>query len=154
MASGWANRDNDLDTVVLSKSKKGPTTLKSDKAVSQAVRSGQQVQTDKKFSAGTNKQKGDLGPTAAKLDRETEELKHSTLGMDVGKIIQQGRQAKQMTQGDLAKAICEKPQVVTDYEKGASIPNQAILGKMEKALGIKLRGKDKGQPLTFGPKKK
>lgn len=153
MASGWANRDNDLDTIVISKSKKGPTTLKSEKAVAAAQRSGAELSTEKKYSAATNKQK-DSDKNAAKLDRETEELKHNTIGMDVGKLIQQGRQAKQMSQSDLAKAICEKPNVVTDYEKGASIPNQAILGKMEKALGMKLRGKDKGQPLSFGPKKK
>lgn len=43
--------------------------------------------------------------------------------------------------------ICEKPQVVTDYEAGRGIPNNIILGKMERALGIKLRGKDRGKPL-------
>ena len=47
---------------------------------------------------------------------------------------------------DLQK-INEKPQVITDYEAGRGIPNQQILGKIERAIGIKLRGKDKGQPL-------
>ena len=37
---------------------------------------------------------------------------------------------------------------MTEYESGKGLPNQAILGKMERALGIKLRGKDKGQPLA------
>ena len=60
--------------------------------------------------------------------------------MDVGKLIQKGRQAKEMTQKDLATKICEKPQVVTEYESGKAVPNQAILGKLERALGIKLRG--------------
>lgn len=45
------------------------------------------------------------------------------------------------------KKINEKPQVITDYEAGRGIPNQMILGKIERAIGIKLRGKDKGQPL-------
>jgi len=31
--------------------------------------------------------------------------------------------------------INEKPQVITDYEAGRAIPNQVVLGKMEKALG-------------------
>ena len=65
----------------------------------------------------------------------------------MGKLIQQGRQAKAMTQKDLATKICEKPQVVNEYESGKALPNQAILAKMERALDMKLRGKDKGAPL-------
>ena len=63
------------------------------------------------------------------------------VSMDVGKLIQKGRQAKEMTQKDLATKICEKPQVVTEYESGKAVPNQAILGKLERALDMKLRGK-------------
>lgn len=29
----------------------------------------------------------------------------------------------------------EKPQVINDYEAGRGIPNQAVIGKIEKALG-------------------
>merc|ERR1712226_769149 len=89
----------------------------------------------------------------AKLDQETDELKHKTVDMNVGKLIAQGRQAKEMSQKDLATKICEKPQIVTEYEQGKAIPNQQILAKMERALGMKLRGKDKGKPLeTKEPK--
>ncbi len=77
----------------------------------------------------------------------------SKVSMDVGKLIQKGRQAKGMTQKDLATKICEKPQVVTDYESGKALPNQAILAKMERALEMKLRGKDKGLPLAPKAKK-
>lgn len=38
----------------------------------------------------------------AKLDRETEELRHDKIPLDVGKIIQQGRQNKGLSQKDLA----------------------------------------------------
>ena len=48
---------------------------------------------------------------------------------------------------DLATKICEKPQIINEYEAGKAIPNQQILAKLERNLGIKLRGKDKGQPL-------
>lgn len=34
--------------------------------------------------------------------------------------------------------INEKPQVINDYEAGRAIPNQAVLGKMERALGKKI----------------
>lgn len=36
---------------------------------------------------------------------------------------------------------------MTDYEAGRGIPNNVILGKIEKAIGIKLRGKERGQTL-------
>ena len=52
-------------------------------------------------AASQNKQHS-ANKNTAKLDRETEELHHDTLGLDVGKIIQQARQAKEMTQKDLA----------------------------------------------------
>ena len=48
--------------------------------------------------------------------------------------------------------INEKPQVVNDYESGKAIPNQQVISKLERAVGVKLRGKDMGSPL--GPKKK
>lgn len=51
--------------------------------------------------AGTNKQHQTTKNTA-KLDRESEELKHDKVSLDVGKIIQQGRQAKGLSQKDLA----------------------------------------------------
>lgn len=83
----------------------------------------------------------------AKLDRETEELHHNSVGLEVGRLIQKGRQAKEMTQKDLATKICEKIQVVNEYESGKAIPNQQIFAKLERALGIKLRGKERGKPL-------
>ena len=35
--------------------------------------------------------------------------------MNVGKLIAQGRQAKEMSQKDLATKICEKPQVAVIF---------------------------------------
>ncbi len=74
--------------------------------------------------------------------------------MSVSKAIQQARQAKGLTQKDLATKINEKPAVVNEYEGGKALnPNQQILMKLERALGVKLRGKDIGSPLAVGPKK-
>ena len=67
-----------------------------------------------------------------------------SVGMSLGKLIQKGRQDKGITQKELATKVCEKPQVVNEYEQGKGIPNNQIMIKLEKALGIKLRGKDKG----------
>jgi putative transcription factor len=83
----------------------------------------------------------------AKIDRENDVAPPPRVDVSVGKAIQKGRLEKQ-----LAQTINEKPQVVNEYESGKAIPNQNVLGKMERALGIKLRGKNIGDPLTFGKK--
>ena len=59
---------------------------------------------------------------------------------------------KQFSQKDLAQKINEKPSVLQDYESGKAIPNPQILGKLERTLGVKLRGTNIGQKLE-GPKK-
>ncbi|KAG7247335.1 hypothetical protein CRUP_036983, partial [Coryphaenoides rupestris] len=52
-------------------------------------------------SAGQNKQHL-VTRNTAKLDRETEELHHHRVSLEVGKVIQLGRQNKGLTQKDLA----------------------------------------------------
>ncbi|XP_022657469.1 endothelial differentiation-related factor 1-like isoform X2 [Varroa jacobsoni] len=142
----------DTEVLVLRKKPVKGSQMRSAQAINQAQRSGAEIETTKKFNAGSNKH-----PTttlnSAKLDREDDVLKHKTVDLDTGKLIAQVRQVKGLTQKDLATKICEKPQVVNDYEAGRAIPNQQILTKLERALGVKLRGKDKGQPLG-GPKAK
>lgn len=120
---------------------------KSASAINAARRRGETVDTQQKFGAGTNKHTVTTMNTA-KLDRETEELKHDKVPLELGKLIQKGRNDKGWTQKDFATKICEKPQVVNEYENGKAVPNQQIIAKMERALEIKLRGKDKGKPLV------
>lgn len=55
-------------------------------------------------AAGQNKQHL-VTKNTAKLDRETEELHHERVTLEVGKVIQKGRQDKGMTQKDLA-TVC------------------------------------------------
>jgi putative transcription factor len=59
---------------------------------------------------------------------------------------------KGFTQKDLAQKVNEKPSVIQDYESSKAIPNPQILGKLERTLGVKLRGSDIGKKLE-GPKK-
>lgn len=47
---------------------------------------------------------------------------------------------KQFSQKDVAQKVNEKPTVIQDYESGKAIPNPQILGKLERVLGVKLRG--------------
>ena len=147
MATGVDSWD---DVTIIRKRAPKPGQLKSQQAINAAQRQGLEIETSKKFTAAQNKQHS-TDKNTAKLDRETEELHHDTVGLDVGRLIQQGRQAKSMTQKDLAQKINEKPQVINEYENGKAIPNQAVLAKLERVLGLKLRGKDKGQPLAPQP---
>jgi putative transcription factor len=34
-----------------------------------------------------------------------------------------------------SQKVNEKPQVINDYEAGRGIPNQVVIGKIEKAIG-------------------
>jgi ribosome-binding protein aMBF1 (putative translation factor) len=76
----------------------------------------------------------------AKLDRENEVAPPPKVAPSVGKAIQTARMEKEMAQKDLAQKVNEKPSVIQDYESGRAIPNPQILGKLERVLGVKLRG--------------
>ncbi|XP_023708125.1 endothelial differentiation-related factor 1 homolog [Cryptotermes secundus] len=136
----------DWETVTILR-KKAPkaSAMKSEQAINAARRQGVAVDTQSKWGAATNKQHVTTKNTA-KLDRETEELKHDKIPLDLGRLIQQGRQAKGWSQKELATKVNEKPQVINDYEAGRGIPNQVVIGKIEKVIGIKLRGKERGRP--------
>ena len=54
--------------------------------------------------------------------------------------MQDARMALKLSQKDVAQKINEKPSVLQDYESGKAIPNPQILGKLERVLGVKLRG--------------
>ncbi|XP_067015040.1 endothelial differentiation-related factor 1 [Anabrus simplex] len=128
---------------ILKKRPQKASALKSEQAINAARRQGVAIDTQTKWGAATNKQVVTTKNTA-KLDRETEELRHEKVSLDLGRLIQQGRQAKGWSQKELATKVNEKPQVINDYEAGRGIPNQVVIGKIERAIGVKLRGKDHG----------
>jgi len=105
------------------------------------------------YRAGTDHQK------IAKIDRENEVAPPPKVSASVGKVqsfhvcswsnffyygftqaIQQARMEKGLSQKDCAQKINEKPSVLQDYESGKAIPNAQILSKLERLLGVKLRG--------------
>lgn len=139
--------DTDWNTVTYLKKKPTKSDSTSSKAVIEAQRSGATIDTTKKFSSATNRQHS-AAKNTAHLDAESEELHHATVSLSLGRLIQQTRQTKEMTQKDLAQKINEKPNVINEYESGKAIPNQQILSKLEHVLGTYLRGKNMGQPLA------
>jgi len=111
-----------------------------------AVRAAQQtapgaVQTQKKAAPANKQRSADYD--VRKLDRDDGEetgYEVKTVGLATGKKIQQARQNKNWTQKELAENIQEKQQVVQQYENGKAVPNQQVIHKLEKALGVNLRG--------------
>lgn len=135
----------DWEPVVIRKAKPKSQDLRDPKAVNQALRAGAAVETVKKSDGGTNK-KATAGvavqpASARKLDELTEPAALDRVPTGVRQGIQKARLGKKMSQAELAKAICERVQVVQEYENGKAVPNQAVLAKMERTLGVKLRGK-------------
>ncbi|KAF8197386.1 multi protein bridging factor 1-domain-containing protein [Pholiota molesta] len=118
-----------------------------------ARRTGAVVATDKKITGGANKaHQGTDHQRIAKLDRENEVAPPAKIAPSVGRAMQDARLALKLSQKDVAQKVNEKPSVIQDYESSRAIPNPQILGKLERALGVKLRGSDIGKKLE-GPKK-
>lgn len=125
---------------MLHKSKPKGQELRDPKAVNQALRSGAPVLTVKKFDGGSNKKTAPI-VNPKKLEEGTEPAALDKVPTEVRQLVQKARLEKKMSQAELAKQINERPQVVQEYENGKAVPNQAVLAKMEKVLGVKLRGK-------------
>lgn len=120
--------------------------------VNEARRSGLVLSVDKKYGS-TNVRGNSEGQRLTKVDRETDIVKPKKIDGEVGKIMSRVRNDKKLSQKDLATKVNEKPSVINDYEAARAIPNQQVLSKIERALGVKLRGKNIGEPFG-GPKKK
>ncbi|PIA65094.1 hypothetical protein AQUCO_00100523v1 [Aquilegia coerulea] len=135
----------DWEPVVLHKSKPKAQELRDPKSVNQALRSGVAVQTVKKTDAGLNKKAVTPVVNARKLDEAAEPAAFDRVSTEVRQAIQKARLAKKFSQAELAKQINEKAPVVQEYESGKAVPNQNVLAKLEKVLGVKLRGKTIGK---------
>lgn len=135
------------DQIVLRKGPERASEAKSKTAVKEALRTGAPVTTVKKQSVG-NQQRAGLGANAIRIE-ETDKTVVPKLSLNVASTIQKSRAAKGWNRKELAAKIGEKESVVADYETGKILaPNQQILGKMERQLGVKLRGQNIGAPLN------
>ncbi|XP_047163424.1 multiprotein-bridging factor 1b [Vigna umbellata] len=140
--SGAGPISQDWEPVVLRKKAPTASAKTDEKAVNAARRAGADIETQKKYNAGTNKAaSSSTSLNTKRLDEDTENLAHEKVPTELKKAIMQARMEKKLTQAQLAQVINEKPQVIQEYESGKAIPNQQIIGKLERALGTKLRGK-------------
>ncbi|ELP92078.1 multiprotein-bridging factor, putative [Entamoeba invadens IP1] len=95
----------------------------------------------KKGGAGMNSHSGvNSKKIEEKVDGTDAPLVHKQVNRKLSVTIAQARQAKKMTQKELANKICERQQLIAEYESGSAIPSEQVLIKMERALGVRLRG--------------
>ena len=130
--------EQDWTPVVLNKRQKKPKTAQEKQAhLVNAQRKGEVVAVNKGVS---NKQR--QGPDNYSKIAHSEDVEHvETVSIDIARAIQQGRVAQGWTQKELATKINEQQKVIADYEAGRAIPNNQVLGKLERVLAVKLRGK-------------
>ena len=62
---------------------------------------------------------------------------------DIRQKILKARNAKGLSQKQLANSINEKQSLIAQYENGTAIPSTDILVKLGKKLGVKLTGRKK-----------
>eukprot|EP01089_Gocevia_fonbrunei_P013769 TRINITY_DN3603_c0_g1_i1.p1 TRINITY_DN3603_c0_g1~~TRINITY_DN3603_c0_g1_i1.p1 ORF type:complete len:164 (-),score=54.33 TRINITY_DN3603_c0_g1_i1:42-485(-) len=143
--------NQDWDVRVLNKNKSNQLP-KGQKGINQAQQKGAPIATSKKFAAGGNKQGAvkDIRPLEATtgIDEDGESLSHNKISKSQAAAIQKGRAALKLTQAQLAQKINEQASIVNSYERADGIPDQRILGKLERVLGVRLRGKNVGEPFV------
>ena len=123
----------------------GPQGAVSESQANRVRQAGGVLLVSKK--AATNQTHAGPGARAKALDDDHDSLRVKTVDFNVRVEIQRARASKGLTQAQLAQAINERGSVVTEYENGKAIPNEGVLVRMEKALGVHLRGALAGQPL-------
>ncbi|PKI43999.1 hypothetical protein CRG98_035584 [Punica granatum] len=95
----------DWEPVVIRKKAPNAAAKKDEKAVNAARRSGADIETVKKFNAGTNRAaSSSTSLNTKKLDDESENLAHERVPTELKKCIQQARMDKKLTQAQLAQA--------------------------------------------------
>jgi len=132
--------DQDWNEVVIRKKQVKPKN--NEEALRTAAKEGSDVDAVKKHNAAKNVAVKAQPVSAKKLENEEsdESMTIPKVSRSVAIRIQQARLDKKWTQKELATKINEKQQIINDYESGRAVPSQAVLAKLERILGVKLRG--------------
>lgn len=123
--------DQDWNDVVWRKNKSSKNSIHNDK-------DGPAPITVKKYQQKNNNKST---TNMKKLEEDTENLAVERVSNDIKVEIQKARTAKKLTQKQLATMINERQDVIQSYENGKAIPNQQVLNKLRRALGIRLKKK-------------
>ena len=89
-----------------------------------------------------NKQSQHDGRKMHKVENDNDTYKNKSLRNNVKQAIIKARNSKKMKRDQLASMLNIKPNIIALYETGNPIPDNNLLGKMERILGVRLRGND------------
>ena len=73
-----------------------------------------------------------------KLDSNDPPSPPKPLGVDIRRAIQQGRMDRKMSQKDLANRLNISVNDLKNYEAGKTVPNKAVLRRINNVLKIKI----------------
>jgi len=76
-----------------------------------------------------------------KFDEHHETFTHNKVTKKISDLIREGRCNKGMKQKDLAGKLNIPAKTIVLYENGSIIPDNNLMGKIERVLNIKIRGK-------------
>nr|CCC94486.1 conserved hypothetical protein [Trypanosoma congolense IL3000] len=124
------------------------STRVSETEANRALQKGGNVDVIRKEYFRPNAQKVGPGANAKRLEEDNETLEVKRIDNSLRMSIQKARQAKGWTQQELAQRISERAGVVTEYENGKAVIEERVVVKMERALGVHLRGAKAGQPFS------
>lgn len=135
--------DADWDSVTVLR--KSSATLR--KQAKEQMARGGASDAKARYGAGQNRQTTH-DAHSRKLDENTDGGRHNTVSHGTSTTITKTRAAKGLTREQLAQKVNIKSSVLVEYETGKAIPNQQILNKLERVLGVYLRGEKCGQEKT------
>lgn len=77
--------------------------------------------------------------TVKKLeDSENDDFSHKKVTLDLKLSIQRARNARKLTQKQLATQMNLPVSIIMNYENGKAIPNNRFISNLERTLGVKL----------------
>ena len=76
----------------------------------------------------------------SKLDSHNETFTHNKININISGLIREGRANKKLTQKELAGKLNVPLKTIAMYENGSIIPENNLMGKIERILDIKIRG--------------
>ena len=71
-------------------------------------------------------------------DEENDDFSHKKVTLELKIAIQQARNARKMTQKQLATQMNLPVSIIMNYENGKAIPNNRFIANLERVLGAKL----------------
>ena len=104
-----------------------------------------QQERDGKTSSVKKTGMSDEAKKMSNLANDTESTKVKTVSKEVAKRIRETRNAKKMTQKQLAAKVPMLQSDLQKYENGTALPNTKYLQKLQTLLGVKLLGLEKKQ---------